>query len=101
VETSYNYAEGAAANDDANRAKLPYGVSPQGQKRFLDKLMRTVAAIPEHHGKGVVYWEPAWINGSKWQGPDWSAEWEPRALFDEQGNALPAMEAFRFLPNSR
>ena len=88
AETDYNW-RGAA------QKKQPYPLTPGGQKAFLADLLRAVAAAPESRGKGVFYWAPEWIEGSKWSGPGWSGEWESRALFDEAGNALPAMDSAR------
>jgi arabinogalactan endo-1,4-beta-galactosidase len=75
---------------------LPYPITPAGQKEFLDELFRIVAATPGGHGRGVFYWAPEWIMGKKWNAPDWSSQWENRALFDHSGNALPGMDAFEF-----
>jgi arabinogalactan endo-1,4-beta-galactosidase len=74
----------------------PYPTTPEGQKDFLDALMKTVAATPGGHGKGVFYWAPEWIKGAgyKKSGPG-----SNRALFDEDGNAFPGMEAFRYEPD--
>jgi arabinogalactan endo-1,4-beta-galactosidase len=89
VETGYD-------NGGGPQGKLPFPPTAAGQEAFLDDLMRTVAATPDGHGKGVFYWQPEWIMGQKWNGPDWSGQWEDRALFDHSGNMLPAMRAFEF-----
>lgn len=52
-----------------------------------------MAATPDGRGKGVIYWQPEWIAGGKWDGPSWSGQWENRALFDNSGNMRPALEA--------
>ncbi len=88
AETGYDAAGGA-------QGKLPYPRTPAGQKAFLDELIRVVAATPDGRGKGVIYWQPEWIAGKKWDGPSWSSQWESRALFDNSGNMRPAMEAFQ------
>jgi arabinogalactan endo-1,4-beta-galactosidase len=88
AETGYNWR-------NAEQKKLSYPISPAGQKAFLGDLIRTVATTPGEHGKGVFYWAPEWIDGKAWDGPGWSGDWENRALFDENGNALPALDAFR------
>jgi arabinogalactan endo-1,4-beta-galactosidase len=90
AETDYNYC--------GEEGNLPYPCTPVGQKQFLEKLMKVVAATPGGHGIGVIYWEPAWIDGAKWNGPNWSTEWEQRALFDKDGNALPALSVFKSEP---
>ena len=74
--------------------KLPFPLTPDGQKAFLEELIRTVAATPNGRGRGVFYWQPEWIMGRKWNAPGWSGTWENRALFDHSGNMLPAMDAY-------
>jgi arabinogalactan endo-1,4-beta-galactosidase len=71
----------------------PY--TPETQKIFLEKLLRTVAATPGGRGKGLFYWAPEWIMGVKWSDNKKASGLESRALFDETGNALPGMDAFR------
>ncbi|MDQ2800030.1 MAG: arabinogalactan endo-1,4-beta-galactosidase [Armatimonadota bacterium] len=87
VETGYDWNGG-------EQGTLPFPMTPDGQKAFLEDLIRTVADTPGGHGQGVVYWAPEWIMGPKWDGADWSKTWENRALFDETGNMLPGLEAF-------
>jgi arabinogalactan endo-1,4-beta-galactosidase len=88
AETDYNWRHG-------DQKKLPWPHSPEGQKAFLADLIRTVEATPNGHGLGVFYWAPEWIEGKKWSAPKWSGDWEDRALFDDAGRALPALDAFR------
>jgi len=71
---------------------MPFPLSPDGQKRFLEALIQTVAAVPGG-GRGVFYWAPEWVRD--WNGPEWSHHWEARALFDSSGDALPALGAFK------
>src|SRR5262249_22236140 len=87
VETAYRMR--------GTQGALPYPSTPDGQKQFLDKLMQIVAATPGHHGKGVFYWEPDWIETEKWNGSK-SGSVEARALFDADGNALPGITSFKF-----
>ncbi len=87
AETSYDTWGG-------DKGTLPYPITPEGQKTYLNELIRTVAATPDGHGKGVFYWAPEWIQGDQWGGPGWSGTWENRALFDHKGNMLPAMQVF-------
>jgi arabinogalactan endo-1,4-beta-galactosidase len=91
VETDYD-------NGGGEQKKLPYPLTPEGQKAFLDKLFRTVAATPGERGQGVFYWAPEWIMGKQWNAPKGSWQWAHRALFDQAGNALPALNAFEFVP---
>jgi arabinogalactan endo-1,4-beta-galactosidase len=62
-------------------------MTPAGQKAFLDDLIGTTKAIPDHRGIGVVWWYPEAvpIAGHKiWEGG--SLGW-----FDQQGKLLPSM----------
>lgn len=83
--------------------KIEHSMTPQGQCEFLCELFRIIDDVPNGRGKGFFYWEPAWlpINGSEWatpaaleytkeQGPGGN-EWANQALFDYDGNALPAL----------
>ncbi len=87
VETSYD-------NGGGDQKKLPYPLTPAGQKAYLEALIQVVAATPEGRGQGVFYWAPEWIQGRQWQAPEWSGQWENRALFDRAGNSLPGWRAF-------
>lgn len=87
--------------------KIEYPMSKQGQKEFMIDIMERLKEVPNQQGAGFYYWEPAWIPfpGSGWAtkaslaymkdaGPCGN-EWANQALFDYQGNALPALEAIR------
>lgn len=83
-----------------------YPASVDGQGQFLRDLIAVVAAVPDGHGLGIVYWEPAWlpVPGTSWAseagmfyGNDVAAggnPWANQALFDYEGNALPSLGAF-------
>jgi len=38
-----------------------YPDTPAGQAAFLDTLRQVVVAVPDGHGRGIIYWEPAWV----------------------------------------
>lgn len=87
--------------------RVAYPGTPQGQADFMQALMEVIKQVPDGHGKGFVYWEPAWIPvpGSEWATqPGWEYvnekgpggnEWANQALFDYEGQALPALETIR------
>lgn len=88
-------------------AKVPYPMSPEGQSAFMQDVMALIRDVPGGLGKGFVYWEPAWlpVPGSGWaneealaytgeKGPGGN-EWANQALFDYDGNALPALKTIR------
>ena len=78
----------------SKRSRSPYPPTPGGQQQFLIDTIAAVKATPEGRGKGVFYWAPEWIDGDQWNGPDWSSDWEHRALFRPDGEVLPAVAAF-------
>lgn len=82
--------------EQSEKRVLHYPATPEGQAAYLREMMRTIRETPGGRGKGLFYWEPAWIKTENWGAPGWSKDWEHRALFDENGNVLPAMKEFRF-----
>jgi arabinogalactan endo-1,4-beta-galactosidase len=91
VETSYPWRAGGWEDMATNRAAMTWPVSPQGQAQFLRDVLAAVAAVPNGHGAGVVWWYPeaievpglfVWGGGSL-------------ALFDASGNVLPAAGNFQ------
>ena len=61
-----------------------YGATPEGQAAFARAVREAVAAVPEHRGAGVWWWEPTWIAA-----PGSGSPWENCALFDSTGALLP------------
>jgi len=97
VETAYPFTldgEDASPNLLGADSLIPgYPATPEGQRRYLADLIRTVSASG---GSGVVWWEPAWIStrcSTRWgQG----SNWENAAWFDLRTHeALPVFEALR------
>ena len=87
--------------------QLPFPMSKEGQADFMRAVFDVIDRVPEDKCKGFFYWEPAWIPvpGSGWateaalpyieeKGPCGN-EWANQALFDYDGNALPALETIR------
>ncbi|MGN1147486.1 MAG: arabinogalactan endo-beta-1,4-galactanase [Lachnospiraceae bacterium] len=87
--------------------KIEYPMTKEGQSAFMADLLGRLKSIPENRGKGFFYWEPAWlpVPGSGWatecslayiqdKGPCGN-EWANQALFDYDGNALPALAVIR------
>lgn len=98
--------KGMAANAEL-AAKVPYPMTEQGQADFMADFLKTVCETPDGLCKGFCYWEPAWIPvpGSQWaSAPAWEYmgekgpggnEWANQALFDYDGNVLPALSVIR------
>ncbi len=97
---------GMAAKEELSR-NIPWSMTPEGQSAFLSDLIATVKGVPDGMGRGIIWWEPAWIPipGSHWaseaalsyiheRGPGGN-EWANQALFDYDGNALPALKVLR------
>lgn len=87
--------------------KIEYPMTKQGQCDFMEDFLSRIAEVPDDRGRGFFYWEPAWIPvpGSGWatesslayiedKGPCGN-EWANQALFDYDGNALPALKVIR------
>lgn len=85
--------------------KIEYPMTKEGQAAFMEDILNRIRKIPE--GRGFFYWEPAWIPvaGSGWAteasleymkdpGPCGN-EWANQALFDYEGNVLPAFKVIR------
>jgi arabinogalactan endo-1,4-beta-galactosidase len=87
--------------------KVEFPLTPQGQADFMQEIMARVAGVPGRKGRGFYYWEPAWlpVKGSGWATPGaleyihdpgpCGNEWANQALFDYNGNALPALATIR------
>jgi len=90
VESSYPWRAGGWEDLATNRAAMTWPVSPQGQARFLRDVLDAVAAVPNGHGAGVMWWYPEAIQVSGlfvWGGGS-------LALFDAAGDLLPAAAQF-------
>lgn len=87
--------------------KLAYPMTKQGQYDFMEDFLTRLCQVKGGRGRGFFYWEPAWIPvpGSGWAtlaslkymgdpGPCGN-EWANQALFDYDGNALPALSLIR------
>ena len=85
--------------------KLKYPMTKEGQSDFMRDIMERIASVKE--GLGFFYWEPGWVPvpGCGWasdaavkymneKGPGGN-EWANQALFDYDGNALPALKTIR------
>lgn len=87
--------------------KIEYPMTVQGQTDFTSDFLGRIARVADGKGCGFFWWEPAWIPvpGSGWATPASLAymndpgpcgnEWANQALFDYEGNALPALEVIR------
>ncbi|MDD6156375.1 MAG: glycosyl hydrolase 53 family protein [Lachnospiraceae bacterium] len=86
---------------------IDYPMTIQGQTDFIKDLLGRLANVAGNHGAGFFWWEPAWIPvpGSGWATPaslkymndpgPCGNEWANQALFDYDGNILPAFDVIR------
>lgn len=87
--------------------KVPFPMTKDGQCEFMKAFLRTLEEVPENKGRGFFYWEAGWlpVAGSGWAtdealayikeaGPGGN-EWANQALFDYDGNALPALKVIK------
>lgn len=94
VETSYPWTLDLAlrpwphVKSDANGLLTDCPATPSGQRRFLLLLRRIIERIPDGRGRGIFYWEPAWVSaGSVPSG------WDNLTLFDFNGQVLPGLDS--------
>lgn len=96
----------------AEEAAGGYPATVQGQTEFLRDLRDIVQAVPGGLGRGIVWWEPAWlpVEGAHW-GTEAGKEdndddgilsnpWDNQTLFDFDGNALSTLEVFSETPGT-
>ena len=81
VETAYNWRP---SRETADRVG-PFPETPDGQRDYLDELMRIVLQTPDERCKGIFWWEPA-VGGR--------SGLVSRSFFDDEGNALPIVTVF-------
>jgi arabinogalactan endo-1,4-beta-galactosidase len=101
VETAYAYTTADADGfpnlfgADSQRSGH-YRASVQGQASLVRDVIDAVAQVPGGRGRGVFYWEPAWlgVRGAGWRTGEGNA-WDNQAMFDARGRALPSLAVFR------
>jgi arabinogalactan endo-1,4-beta-galactosidase len=87
AETSYPWKEMEGITD---HSVMRWPLTPDGQRQFVDDLRQCLRDVPDGRGIGFVWWYPEaipvpgrfiWRTGAE-------------ALFDQHGDALPALAAF-------
>jgi arabinogalactan endo-1,4-beta-galactosidase len=103
VETAYAYTladQDGWSNIIGRESQLVagYPATIEGQANWLRDLMTVVGNTPEGLGKGVFYWEPAWLGlpGCGWDPGDPTSGngWENQALFGFDGHVLSSLDVF-------
>jgi arabinogalactan endo-1,4-beta-galactosidase len=115
VETAYGWTLGDAdglGNSfyTAEEAAGGYPATVAGQTAFLRDLRDIVRAVPGGRGRGLIWWEPAWLPVP---GANWGTEagkldnddpgvlsnpWDNQTLFDGNGRALSTLGVFGEVP---
>ncbi|HWL98615.1 MAG TPA: arabinogalactan endo-1,4-beta-galactosidase [Nocardioidaceae bacterium] len=104
VETSYPWT--LDNGDDLENlindpAELPdrdrWPATPRGQFDYFAALRAVFPQVPGGHGLGFMAWEPQWLPGVGWAPGEGNPN-DNLTLFDFDGRALPAIEAFRHGP---
>ncbi|HEX4083804.1 MAG TPA: glycosyl hydrolase 53 family protein [Chthoniobacteraceae bacterium] len=72
-----------------------FPATQQGEEDYLRALIHRIAAVPGGRGKGFFYWAPEAIFPPSERR---AAKRNARALFDPDGNMLPALTAFKTAP---
>jgi arabinogalactan endo-1,4-beta-galactosidase len=90
VETGYPYSGDPNLQKTPGKGALEYPVTKEGQVSFLRDLTDVVKSAPGGFGRGVIYWAPEWIPAKGMQG-----SWDTKTLFDDSGNALPAISELK------
>lgn len=65
-----------------------YPATPTGQKAMIEAIVDRVLAVPNGMEIGVCYWSP-----ELWALPQYPTAWKNLALFDNNGQVLPAVDA--------
>lgn len=99
--SSYVYENGADVtqftisnwNTGDTNIKNSYAFNSSGQANLIHDL---TAAVVSAGGKGVFYWEPAWIPNSSvgWAGSGSLCTWSNQGFFSYDGKALANLDLF-------
>lgn len=70
-----------------------YPATVEGQRHYLEDLLRIIREVPDNRGVGFYYWEPAWIPSKS----EWSVghpnNWGNLTMFDFKGRKLDSFSA--------
>jgi arabinogalactan endo-1,4-beta-galactosidase len=97
VETGFPWTTGNADRYNnifsAADTAAGYPISANDQLRYLKDLTQ---AIIDGGGKGIQYWEPAWITSKLNDSWNIGSGWDNVTLFDFTGNVLPGADYMRY-----
>ncbi len=105
VETAYPWTladgDGYPNIVNAQTQLLPgYPATPEGQLAYMKEILSILSQVPDRRGRGVVYWESAWIPGVGWE-PGAGDAWDNMTLFDHDGQALSSIKCYEDVASLR
>lgn len=93
VETAYPWTLNNADSYNnilgTDKLTVAYPASQTGQYNYLVKLTQEII---EGGGKGLHYWEPAWITSDMKDSWGTGSAWDCNTLFDFSGNVIKGMD---------
>lgn len=91
VETAHAWRKSKGGFIDEAQEKIAgFPATPKGQRTVLELIENIVAAVPDHMGQGIFYWEPLCV-------PKGAGGWaENMGLLDEDGQVMEGIWAFGF-----
>jgi arabinogalactan endo-1,4-beta-galactosidase len=92
METAYPWTTSNADNYsniiETNKILPSYPATPEGQFEYLKTLTQQII---DGGGKGIFYWEPAWITSGMKDSWGTGSSWDCNTLFDFNGNVNRGM----------
>jgi arabinogalactan endo-1,4-beta-galactosidase len=92
METAYPWTTANADNYgniiDTDKLEASYPATPSGQFNYLKELTQVII---KGGGKGIFYWEPAWITSEMKDLWGTGSAWDCNTLFDFNGNVNRGM----------
>lgn len=70
------------------KLKASYPATPEGQLKYMKALIQEII---DGGGKGIFYWEPAWITSAMKDSWGTGSAWDCNTLFDLNGNVNRGM----------
>jgi len=100
METGYNWATNTCSGYPgqlANNGPEFFPSTPAGQKNFLLKCFNDLKLVNNGNCLGDLYWDPVFIcvPGQGWENGQPNVVGNT-TLFNFNGNALPALDAFEY-----
>lgn len=94
VETAYPWTlqNFDSYNNIIETGKINGSVFPATEKGQLDYMVKLTQEIIDGGGKGIMYWEPAWITSDLKDSWGTGSAWDCNTLFDAEGNVIKGMQ---------